>query len=134
MKSVDDTQTEMTTAKVHQVPVISDEEKTTSDFARTQFPIDNNVETLGTKAGDDYHPVEPVLLPNGKPLKGILKHRCHTDAKAHTSSERIVAVLEGGAESSVSNKLELSEKLTTNDRTTDDESSEPVTPPHSGTY
>ena len=86
MKSINDTQTEMTTTKVHQVPVISDKEKT-SDFARTQFPIDNNVETLGVKAANDHHPVEPVLLPNGKPLKGILKHRCHTDAKAHTSSE-----------------------------------------------
>ena len=84
------------------------------------------IETSGAKADGD----EPVLLSSGKPLKGILKRRRHTDTKKHAHSERTVGVLEGVAEISISNEVESSEKPTNTDSIVDD--SEPVTPPHSG--
>ena len=63
----------------------------------------------GAKADGD-HLLEPVLLSNGKPLKGILKHRRHTDTKTHAHNELTVGVLEGGAEISISNEVESLEK------------------------
>ena len=83
MRSSDDAHTEsqMTATKIQQVLGINDEEKTSSDSKKITFPNGDNMS--GAKTDGD-HLLEPVLLSNGKPLKGILKHRCHTDAKTHT--------------------------------------------------
>ena len=70
------------------------------------------------------------MLSNGKPLKGILKHRRHTDTKTHQHSERTVGVLESMAETSTLNETESSEKPTNTDSIVDD--GEPVALPHSG--
>lgn len=84
------------------------------------------IETSGAKADGD----EPVLLSSGKPLKGILKHRRHTDTKAHPHTERTVRILESVAEMSTSNEAESSDKPKNTDSIVDD--SEPITPPHGG--
>ena len=122
----------MTTTKVKQTPGMNGEKIKSTDFKRIKFPSDDNLEKSSGKPDGD-HLTEPVLLSSGKPLKGILKHRCHTDAKTQAHNERTVGVLEGGAEISISNEVKSPEKSTMNDSIVDN-NSEPVTPPHSGKY
>ena len=138
MESLDDTHTESQTAttKLQQTPAGTNgkgKQTTAANFVKLQFPNDDIIETSRAKddgcvaKADGDHLLESILLSNGKPLKGILKHRHRTDTKRHTHSERIVGVLECVAEISISNEVESSKNT---DSVADD--SEPVAPPHSG--
>ena len=73
------------------------------------------------------------MLSSGKPLKGILKYRRHTDTKTCAHIEQTVGVSEGGADICISNEVKSPEKSTMNDSIVDN-NSEPVTPPHNGKY
>ena len=95
-----------------------------------EFKSTDNVEKSDAKADGD-HPSDPVVLSSGKPLKGILKYRRHTDIKTHAHNERTVGVSEGGADISTSNEVKSLEKSTMNDNIVDN-NSESVTPPHNG--
>ena len=114
------TESQMTTIKDKQTLGMNNEKAKSND----------NVEKSCAKADGD-HPSGPVVLSSGKPLKGILKHRRHTDTKTHAHNERTVGVSEGGADVSISNEVKSLEKSTINDSIVDN-NSEPVTPPHNG--
>jgi len=108
------TETETSTPESQQAPVIKLEviptEDTTSQDA-TVSPISDEEEA------DKL--VEPVVLSNGKPLKGILKHRRHSDTEGYLSEggdqqKPAVAIrklssdniIEGGTELSVDDELQ----------------------------
>ena len=126
------THSQVITTKVNQTLGMNNEEIKSMYFKKPKFPNDDIVEKPGAKADGD-HPSQPVVLSSGKPLKGILKHRRHTDTKTHAHNEQTVGVSEGGADICISKEVKSLEKSTMNDSIVDN-NSEPVTPPHNGKY
>ena len=121
------TQSQVITTKVKQTLGMNNEEMKSTDSKKL-----SNEDNVGAKADGD-HPSESVVLSSGKPLRGILKHRRHTDSKTYAHNERTVGVSEGGADISILNEAKSPEKSTMNESIVDN-NSEPVTPPHNGKY
>ena len=110
--------------------IITTKAQPSADLVKTISSDDDDAHTPAAKANVD-HLSEPILLSTGKPLKGILKHRRHSDTKAHVTSKQALGVLEGGAESSLSNKVESPENTTNIDNVVNT-SMESVTSSYSG--
>ena len=88
----------------------------------------DDVETSATEA-DDQH-LEPIILSNGKPLKGILKHRHHSGAQTSIHTKQIVDLLEGKI-SELDEVESSSEKAAASTNGTVD-NVDSVTPPQNG--
>jgi len=102
----------MSTSESQQAPVINLEVAKTEDTT----PQDTTV-TLTSDEEEGDKLAEPVVLSNGKPLKGILKHHCHSDTEGYLSEgddQRPVTVrklssdniIEGSTEVSVDDELQ----------------------------
>ncbi|XP_065894668.1 uncharacterized protein [Dysidea avara] len=75
--TVSATEVETSTPESQLVPIINLEVTTTEDTTPQDIAVTPDENEEADKLA------EPVVLPNGKPLKGILKHRRHSDTEGY---------------------------------------------------
>ncbi|XP_065894663.1 spectrin beta chain, non-erythrocytic 1-like isoform X3 [Dysidea avara] len=105
--AVSATEAEISTTESQQVPIINLEITTTEDTIPQDIAVTPDEDEEADKLA------EPVVLPNGKPLKGILKHRRHSDTEGYLSGgddqERPAAVRKLSCDNIIEGGTELSD-------------------------
>ena len=114
MESLDETcaesqMPEVTSTEIQQIPEINNKEKISNGPTKMSETLKltcNNVETSANEANDQH--LDTIMLSNGKPLKGILKHRHHSGAQTTIHTKHTINILEGGTKISESDEMESS--------------------------